>query len=29
MRSLFREAQGVGFPGVSLQVGDLRPGEGG
>ena len=29
MRSLFREAQGVGFPGVSLQVGDLRKGEGG
>ncbi len=29
MRSLFKEAQGVGFPGVSLQVGDLRPGEDG
>jgi biopolymer transport protein TolR len=29
MRSLFKEAQDVGFPGVSLQVGDLRPGEGG
>jgi biopolymer transport protein TolR len=29
MRSLFKEAQGVGFPGVALQVGDLRPGEGG
>jgi biopolymer transport protein TolR len=29
MRALFREAQGVGFPGVSLQVGDLRKGEGG
>ena len=29
LRSLFREAQGVGFPGVSLQVGDLRKGEGG
>jgi len=24
MRSLFKEAQGVGFPGISLQVGDLR-----
>jgi biopolymer transport protein TolR len=29
MRSLFHEAQGVGFPGVSLQVGDLRPEDGG
>jgi biopolymer transport protein TolR len=29
LRSLFREAQGVGFPGVSLQVGDLRKSEGG
>jgi biopolymer transport protein TolR len=29
LRSLFREAQGVGFPGVSLQVGDLRKVEGG
>jgi biopolymer transport protein TolR len=29
LRSLFREAQGVGFPGISLQVGDLRKGEGG
>jgi biopolymer transport protein TolR len=29
MRGLFREAQEVGFPGVSLQVGDLRKGEGG
>ena len=29
MRSLFADAQGVGFPGISLQVGDLRPGEGG
>jgi biopolymer transport protein TolR len=28
MRSLFAEAQGVGFPGVSLQVGDLRPEDG-
>ena len=27
MRSLFRECQGLGFPGVSLQVGDLRGGE--
>jgi biopolymer transport protein TolR len=27
MRSLFRECQGLGFPGVSLQVGDQRPGE--
>ena len=26
MRSLFRECQGLGFPGVSLQVGDLRGG---
>src|SRR5690349_15599066 len=24
MRSLFKQAQGVGFPGISLQVGDLR-----
>jgi biopolymer transport protein TolR len=24
MRSLFKEAQGVGFPGVSLQVGDKK-----
>lgn len=24
MRALFRECQGLGFPGVSLQVGDLR-----
>jgi len=29
IRSLFAEAQTVGFPGVSLQVGDLRKGEGG
>jgi len=29
MRSLFKDAQGIGFPGVSLQVGDLRPNEGG
>ncbi len=29
MRELFGEAQSVGFPGVSLQVGDLRPDEGG
>jgi biopolymer transport protein TolR len=29
MRSLFADAQGVGFPGISLQIGDLRPGEGG
>lgn len=29
MRSLFKEAQEVGFPGVSLQIGDLRKGEGG
>ena len=28
MRGLFQQAQGVGFPGVSLQVGDLRKGEG-
>ncbi|MCB9562616.1 MAG: biopolymer transporter ExbD [Kofleriaceae bacterium] len=28
MRSLFKECQEVGFPGVSLQVGDLRKGEG-
>ncbi len=28
MRALFRECQGLGFPGVSLQVGDLRGGEG-
>lgn len=27
MRSLFRDCQGLGFPGVSLQVGDLRGGE--
>ncbi len=27
MRALFKEAQGVGFPGISLQVGDLRPHE--
>jgi biopolymer transport protein TolR len=29
MRSVFKEAHGVGFPGISLQVGDLRKGEGG
>ena len=29
MRDLFKDAQGVGFPGVSLQVGDLRKQEGG
>ena len=29
MRSVFKEAHGIGFPGVSLQVGDLRKGEGG
>ena len=28
MRALFRECQGLGFPGVSLQVGDLRGSEG-
>ncbi len=28
MRTLFRECQGLGFPGVSLQVGDRRGGEG-
>jgi biopolymer transport protein ExbD len=28
MRALFRECQGLGFPGVSLQVGDLRGGNG-
>ena len=27
VRALFRECQGLGFPGVSLQVGDLRGGE--
>jgi biopolymer transport protein TolR len=27
MRSIFKEAHGVGFPGISLQVGDLRKGE--
>jgi biopolymer transport protein TolR len=27
MRALFRECQGLGFPGVSLQVGDKRQGE--
>ncbi len=27
MRALFRECQGLGFPGVSLQVGDLGGGE--
>ncbi|MEZ4403581.1 MAG: biopolymer transporter ExbD [Kofleriaceae bacterium] len=27
MRSLFRECQGIGFPGVSLQVGDKSKGE--
>ena len=27
MRSLFRECQGLGFPGVSLQVGDRRGGD--
>jgi biopolymer transport protein TolR len=27
MRTLFRDCQGLGFPGVSLQVGDLRGGE--
>jgi biopolymer transport protein TolR len=27
MRSLFKDAQGIGFPGISLQVGDLRKGE--
>jgi biopolymer transport protein TolR len=29
MRELFKDAQGVGFPGISLQVGDLRKQEGG
>jgi biopolymer transport protein ExbD len=29
MRAIFKEAQGVGFPGISLQVGDLRKKEGG
>ena len=28
MRALFRECQGLGFPGVALQVGDKRGGEG-
>jgi biopolymer transport protein ExbD len=28
VRALFRECQGLGFPGVALQVGDLRGGEG-
>ncbi len=28
VRSIFKDAQGLGFPGVALQVGDLRPGEG-
>ena len=27
MRSLFRECQGLGFPGVALQVGDKRAGD--
>ncbi|MBK9033632.1 MAG: biopolymer transporter ExbD [Myxococcales bacterium] len=27
MRALFRECQGIGFPGVSLQVGDKSSGE--
>jgi biopolymer transport protein TolR len=27
MRALFRECQGIGFPGVSLQVGDKSKGE--
>jgi len=29
LRSIFKDAHGVGFPGISLQVGDLRKGEGG
>jgi biopolymer transport protein TolR len=29
MRELFKDAHGIGFPGISLQVGDLRKGEGG
>lgn len=28
VRAVFKDAQGLGFPGVALQVGDLRPGEG-
>ena len=28
VRALFRECQNLGFPGISLQVGDLRQGEG-
>ncbi len=28
MRALFRECQGLGFPGVALQVGDRSKGEG-
>lgn len=28
VRAIFKEAQGLGFPGVALQVGDLRRGEG-
>jgi biopolymer transport protein ExbD len=27
MRAVFRQAQGIGFPGISLQVGDLSEGE--
>jgi biopolymer transport protein TolR len=29
LRSIFKDAHGLGFPGISLQVGDLRKGEGG
>lgn len=27
VRAIFKEAHGVGFPGISLQVGDLRKGQ--